>query len=249
MKRHLPVITIFLGSFLLFGVQPLLGRTLLPSFGGTAAVWTVCLAAFQTLLLAGYFYAHLIHRRTLRAQRSAHTLLLALAVVWTAAFAFYRPMIREQIGNSGMPALEVLFCVLVIAGLPYVLLSAGSTLVQAWLAKSSESRGVYRLYAVSNLGSFCGLLAYPLLFEPHVSLTRSGGLPAGLAVYAGAAVAHRWGQMSGRPGGTSVPSRNGRLAEASPQPAASADFGSPAPSDSPAHAWLRRAARTSVFMG
>ena len=249
MTRKLTYLTIFLGSFLLFGVQPMVGSTLLPVFGGTASVWTVCLAAFQTLLLAGYFYAHLIHRRTLCAQRSAHTLLLALAVVWTAAFAFYRPMIREQIGNSGMPALEVLFCVLVIAGLPYVLLSAGSTLVQAWLAKSSESRGVYRLYAVSNLGSFCGLLAYPLLFEPHVSLTAQWwGFAAGLAVYA-ALLWRTGGAVPGCPGGTGVPARNGRLAEASPQPAASADPAVPAPSDSPAHAWLWFVLpATSVFM-
>ncbi len=212
MTRYLPALTIFLGSFLLFGVQPLLGRTLLPSFGGTAAVWTVCLAAYQTLLLAGYFYAHVVSSRPRSVQRALHTGLLALAVLWTAAFAFFRPELKAHIGNSSMPALEVLFCVMVFAGLPYVLLSAGSTLVQAWLSKaedggrrpedghaqpagtvqssvlgsrSSDSRSIYRLYAVSNLGSFCGLLAYPFLLEPYLSLTAQWwGFAACLAAYA-----------------------------------------------------------------
>jgi hypothetical protein len=193
----------------------MLGRTLLPPFGGTAAVWTVCLAAYQTLLVAGYFYAHVIAKRPLRTQRTLHVSLLVLAALWTAGFAFGRPALRAFIGNSGAPALEVLFCVLVFAGLPYVLLSAGSTLVQAWLvggedfpkletakvlklgsvnvpdsrtselSNSRTSSDVYRLYAVSNLGSFCGLLAYPFILEPHVSLTvQWWGFAVCLAAYA-----------------------------------------------------------------
>lgn len=181
MTAYLPAFTVFLGSFLLFGVQPMLGRTLLPSFGGTAAVWTVCLAAYQTLLLVGYFYAHVIAKQPRRTQTRLHTGLLALAIMWTTTFAYFRPEIKAQIGNSALPALEVLFCVLLFVGLPYVMLSAGSTLVQTWLAGSDrpdpsdpsdkhDGRGVYRLYAVSNLGSFCGLLIYPFLLDPYVSL-------------------------------------------------------------------------------
>ena len=192
------VLTVFLGSFLLFGVQPMLGRTLLPSFGSSAAVWTVCLAAYQTLLLAGYLYAHVIAKRSYKTQRTVHRVLLALAVVWAAAFCYFRPALKQHIGNSGYPALEVLFCVCLFAGLPYVLLSAGSTLIQSWLAARaavfrkdaethrienandvsssdrcplpSDSRNVYKLYAISNLGSFLGLLAYPFILEPFVSL-------------------------------------------------------------------------------
>jgi spermidine synthase len=193
-RQRLSAFTVFLGSCLLFGVQPMLGRTLLPPFGGTAAVWTVCLAAYQVLLLAGYFYAHVISRRPLRVQRAAHSALLVLGVVWTAAFAFLRPTLKDYMGNSGVPALEVLFCVLVYVGLPYVLLSAGSTLVQAWLARSGDgekvagggtaSRGVYKFYAISNIGSFAGLLVYPFVLEPYVSLTAQWlGFAAGLAVY------------------------------------------------------------------
>jgi len=203
MKSKCPrstVLAIFVGSFLLFGIQPMLGRTLLPSFGGTAAVWTACLAAYQTLLVGGYFYAHLINRRRPRTQVILHAVLLGLAVVWTTAIAFYRPTLKAMIGNSGFPELEVLFCVLVFVGLPYVLLSAGSSLTQAWLAGAGSppkgdsvaapdaqpfEQNVYRLYAVSNLGSFAGLLAYPFLLEPYVSLTAQWWLVAvSLAVYA-----------------------------------------------------------------
>jgi hypothetical protein len=218
-------VAVFLGSSLLFVVQPMLGRTLLPSFGGTAAVWTVCLAAFQTLLLAGYFYAHAISRCSLRVQRSVHILLLAFAVVWVGVFAILRPVLRARVGNSGIPALEVLFCVLIFSGLPYVLLSAGSTLVQTWLARTRSerngtggTRSVYRLYAVSNLGSFFGLLAYPFLLEPHVPLTvQWWGFAACLAAYA----ALLW-----------------RMSGTAAQPAQSVDPAAPVASASSANAWL-----------
>lgn len=180
-----PAVTIFVGSFLLFGVQPMVGRTLLPSFGGTAAVWTVCLAAYQSLLLAGYFYAHKLGKMDVVRQRRLHLVLLGVAVVWTGAFALGRPFLKQVIGNSSQPALEVLFCVLVFVGLPYVLLSANSTLIQAWVAGArggshtkgtkdtkNMGRGVYRLYAVSNLGSLLGLLAYPLVLEPYTTLSQ-----------------------------------------------------------------------------
>jgi hypothetical protein len=139
MNNKLPSLTIFLGSFLIFGVQPMLGRTLLPAFGGTAAVWTTCLATYQVLLLAGYFYAHCVsggRRSEVGGRKSGgmHIVLLGLAVAWVAGFAYGRPWLMAHIGNSAYPALEVLLCVLACAGLPYVLLSANSTLVQAWVS-------------------------------------------------------------------------------------------------------------------
>ena len=197
MNAWLPVLAMFFGSFLLFGIQPMLGRTLLPPFGGTAAVWTVCLAAYQVLLLVGYGYAHMLAQRSARTQRRLHLGLLALAVVWTFGFAALRLLLKGHIGNSAAPSLEVLFCVILFVGLPYVLLSANSTLIQAWLARtedggqrtevgktkpagpeqssvlsprSSDSRSVYKLYAVSNFGSLLGLLVYPFLLEPFVPL-------------------------------------------------------------------------------
>ena len=180
-------VAVFLGSALLFCIQPLMGRTLQPLFGGSAAVWGVCLAAYQMLLLAGYVYAHAL---ALRAQRESgglargkglHLGLLAAAVAWMLGFTLLRGALRGISDGGWSPALQVLLCVVAGVGLPYVLLSAGSTLMQAWLAgvglrtvdggQASDSRSVYRLYAVSNLGSFTGLLAYPLLVEPFVSLT------------------------------------------------------------------------------
>jgi hypothetical protein len=156
----------------------MLGRTLLAPFGGTAAVWTTCLAAYQTLLLAGYLYAHRAQRWPQARQRRVHVLLLGLAALWTFVLAATQGLYRDRMGNSGHPAFEVLLCVLILVGLPYVLLAAGSTLVQAWLSKDgvqietgTRGRGIYKLYAVSNLGSFLGLLAYPFVFEPHVPLT------------------------------------------------------------------------------
>ncbi|MCL1920814.1 MAG: fused MFS/spermidine synthase [Kiritimatiellaeota bacterium] len=183
-----PIAAVFCGSFLLFLIQPLVGRTLLPVFGGSASVWMICLACYQTLLLAGYFYAHWFQRA-----RRLHVALLGLAAVWTGALVFARPFIA-RLGDGGSPTLGVLFCVLLVAGLPYTLLAAGSTLVQAWVAgeiRNEElgirNRGadVYSLYAVSNAGSLLGLLAYPLVLEPFVPLTAQWlGFAAAVAAYA-----------------------------------------------------------------
>ncbi len=191
-------LALFFGSFLLFGIQPMLGRALLPSFGGSAAVWTVCLAAYQVLLLFGYGYAHLLAGRSARTQRRLHIALLGVAVLWTLAFAALRLTLRSRLGDFPVPSLEVLGCVLVFAGLPYVLLSANSTLIQAWLARATHaqggvveseserhaSRAVYKLYAVSNLGSLLGLLVYPFILEPFVSLNAQWyGFAACLLIY------------------------------------------------------------------
>ena len=191
---------VFCGSCLLFLIQPLLGRTLLPLFGGSAAVWTICLAAYQLLLLAGYAYAHGIAHRRRSAQRTVHLSLLCMASAWAVAFAALRPALRTVAGNTEQPALEVLLCVLACAGLPYVALAAGSTVVQGWLAARAPGGGgdeganastgstasVYRLYAVSNLGSFAGLLVYPFVLEPFVSLSvQWWAVALGLCGYTG----------------------------------------------------------------
>lgn len=173
----------------------MLGRTLLPAFGGSAGVWTACLATYQVLLLAGYWYAHMIAgdagqtRVSGRQGTKCHLILLAVAVMWVFAFAYFRPLLKTQIGVSGYPALEVLFCVLACVGMPYILLSANSTLVQAWLSGAGEQdgrrSGVYSLYGVSNAGSLLGLLCYPLLVEPFCSLNVQWcGFAAGFGVYA-----------------------------------------------------------------
>ncbi|MFA7175549.1 MAG: hypothetical protein WC340_19395, partial [Kiritimatiellia bacterium] len=188
MPVQLTLLAIFFGSFLLFGVQPMLGRTLLPSFGGTAAVWTVCLAAYQILLLAGYGYAHFISTKSAKTQRGMHIILLAVSAIWTTIFAATRILFKHRLGNLGHPSLEVLLCVMFFAGLPYVLLSANSTLIQSWLSKSGshsfKGRSIYKLYAVSNAGSLLGLLIYPFLIEPFLSLSAQWyGFTACLLAY------------------------------------------------------------------
>ena len=180
-NKWLSVATIFLGSFLVFGVQPMVGRTLLPVFGGTSAVWVVCLCAFQVLLLAGYWVAHAMAREDRLAGRlKIHVGLLLLSAVWTAFVAFAKGSLLALAGGGAAPALQVLLCVTTLVGLPYVLLGANASLVQALAG------GEYRLYAVSNAGSLAGLLAYPFVFEPFVGLTSQwAGFATGIAAYAG----------------------------------------------------------------
>ncbi len=179
MRRMLPAVAIFMGSFLSFGVQPMVGRTLLPAFGGTAAVWVVCLCAFQGLLLAGYWLADWIVRGDVRKKR-IYLMLLVAAAIWTCAIACRRGELLAMAGGSKFPALQVLMCVVALVGAPYVLLSANASLVQ------SLAGGDYRLYAVSNAGSLAGLLAYPFLLEPYVAVgTQWLGFGMGIATYAG----------------------------------------------------------------
>ena len=182
-------VTIFVGSMLVFGVQPMVGNTLLPFFGGTAAVWTVCLAAFQTLLLAGYFYAHLVAGEGARAAkaRSAHIALLVASAAWTALVAWKFRAIVGWTGEAAYPALGALAAVAILVGVPYTLLSSNASLIQALASKrrGGEDRGVYKLYAVSNVGSFTGLLLYPLVIEPALGISAQWALfAAGIAVYA-----------------------------------------------------------------
>jgi hypothetical protein len=181
MKDKLAALTVFIGSFLLFGVQPMVGRTLLPVFGGTAAVWVMCLCAFQVLLLGGYFYAHVMAERGTRTTLCAHVALLAAAAIATAVVAFRRQAIVTALASGGSPAADVLVCVLALVGFAYVLLSANSSLVQT-LARGKDA---YRLYSVSNAGSLLGLVAYPFLFEPYVRLTTQWlGFAVGILAYA-----------------------------------------------------------------
>jgi spermidine synthase len=155
--------TIFLSSFLLFLVQPLIARQILPWFGGTAAVWTTCMLFFQTLLLVGYAYAHAANARlSPRAQAIVHTLLLGLAVAMLpiAPGEIWKPLGTEE------PISHILTVLAVTVGLPYLLLASTSPLLQAWFARARPGADPYRLFAVSNLASLLALVGYPLLVEP-----------------------------------------------------------------------------------
>jgi SAM-dependent methyltransferase/MFS family permease len=162
--------TIFVSAFLLFLVQPIVAKQILPWFGGSAAVWTTCVFFFQFLLLAGYAYAHAIVRwLPPRPQLLVHLALLAvsLASLPIIAAASWKPSGAED------PAFRILGLLVATVGLPYFLLSTTSPLVQAWYARRFDSP--YRLFALSNLASLAALLLYPVAVEPLIP-TRAQAL-------------------------------------------------------------------------
>lgn len=159
--------TILLSAFLLFQVQPLISKFILPWFGGSPAVWTTCLLFFQTLLFGGYLYAHLSERMLGRRTRAVvHLALLAaaLAALPIAPSAAWKPAAATD------PTWRILALLTATVGLPYFVLSATGPLVQAWLSRVAPGRSPYRLYALSNLGSLAALLSYPFVFEPRLAV-------------------------------------------------------------------------------
>ncbi len=159
-------LTVFLSAALLFMVQPMLAKGLLPAFGGGAQIWAACLLFFQSLLLLGYGYAHLLTRFcSLQQQRWLHTSLL-----WLALFSLVGLLYPTEPSAISAPLLAILWQLLLSIGLPYFVLAATGPLLQYWFASRFALRSAYRLYALSNLGSFAGLLLYPFLLEPYLSL-------------------------------------------------------------------------------
>ena len=155
--------TIFLSSFLLFLVQPLIARLILPWFGGSAAVWTTCMLFFQVLLLAGYAYAHGVARR--RYEPLVHSVLLVAAIATLPIM----PAETWKPAGDAEPISRILLLLGATVGLPYFLLASTSPLVQAWFARARPSANPYRLFALSNLASLLALLGYPLVVEPYLS--------------------------------------------------------------------------------
>jgi hypothetical protein len=155
--------TIFLSAALLFSIQPLLGKILLPLLGGAPAVWNTVMVFFQAMLLAGYAYSHYSFQKLgLRSQPKWHLVLLALA-------ALLIPFPMPAVDNSALPpALWVLFALFKMVALPVFVLASTSPLIQRWFVYSNHhsAKDPYFLYAASNLGSFGALIAYPLLMEP-----------------------------------------------------------------------------------
>ncbi|MBL8233995.1 MAG: fused MFS/spermidine synthase [Bryobacterales bacterium] len=172
----MPQFIVFLSAFLLFQMQPFLGRYILPWFGGSPAVWAACLLVFQTLLLAGYGYAHWLPRIQM------HWLLLAGSLAFLPLgpnAEIWKPVAITH------PTPQVAWLLLATAGLPYFLLSSTGPLVQRWVHATGANP--YRLYAYSNAGSLLGLLSYPFVLEPLLTLRMQGWLWSVLyVVYAGA---------------------------------------------------------------
>jgi hypothetical protein len=175
-------LTIFLGAFLLFQVQPLIAKYILPWFGGGPGVWTTCMLFFQLLLLGGYTYAHLLTRKLKpRGQAIVHLILLG------AALASLPITPREALkpDGTGNPTLQILLLLTVSLGLPYFVLSATSPLLQQWFNRSFPERSPYRLFALSNAGSLLALISFPFYVEPHFTRRLQVVLWGwGLAAYA-----------------------------------------------------------------
>lgn len=162
-------ITIFLSAFLLFQVQPMIAKMILPWFGGTAAVWATCLLFFQTALLLGYAYSHGIVRRLKPKQQwmlHAVLLLVCLALLPVVPNPAWKPLTPDA------PILRILGLLAATIGLPYFMLSTTGPLIQAWYVQSHPGSIPYRLFALSNLGSMAALLSYPPLVEPNLTLRQ-----------------------------------------------------------------------------
>ncbi|MFO0231816.1 MAG: hypothetical protein ACK51M_01895, partial [Burkholderiales bacterium] len=163
--------TVFLSAFLLFQIQPIVAKMILPWFGGSSSVWSTCIVFFQTVLLLGYGYVHWLNEKVSRERQPvvhAVLLLLSLATLPVAADAAWKGTTLEY------PSLAVLAVLAVACGAPYLLLSTTGPLMQVWYARvgiaSGDGSKTYRLYALSNLASMLALISYPILIEPALAV-------------------------------------------------------------------------------
>lgn len=174
--------TIFISAFLLFLIQPIIAKQILPWFGGSASVWTTALVFFQVTLLAGYAYCDATTRlMSRRVQAFVHIALLIASLVFlpVMADAAWKPLGDEN------PSLRIIGLLLVTIGLPFFLLSSTGPMVQSWFAHSFVRRRVYRLFALSNLASLLGLVSYPFAIEPWITMEYQVWIwSAGYAVFA-----------------------------------------------------------------
>ncbi len=165
--------TVFTSAFLLFQVQPLIGKFILPWYGGSPAVWTTCMLVFQLLLFAGYAYAHgLSMWLTVRQQALLHSLLLVTAAVTMPI----TPSLDWKPTGSESPTLSIVVLLVRTVGLSYFLLSSTGPLLQRWFCWTCPGTVPYRLYALSNVGSLLALLTYPFVFEPILSSSSQAWL-------------------------------------------------------------------------
>ena len=174
-------LTIFLSAFLLFLVQPLIGKFILPWFGGSPAVWTTCMLFFQVLLLLGYTYAHLIVNYRPRTQRRIHLTILLLSSFFLIFLTVsWKPPILPgeswKPRSSDYPTWKVIQLLAVSVGFPFWILSATGPLLQGWFTRTHPGDSPYRLYSLSNLGSLLALISYPFLVEPMLTLKAQGAI-------------------------------------------------------------------------
>ena len=161
-------VTIFLSAFLLFQVQPLIAKVILPWFGGGPAVWTTCMLFFQVVLLGGYAYAHLISTRF--SGRTGIGIHVAALLISLAFLPITPEAAVWKNADVTQPSRFILWLLVANVGVPYFLLSSTAPLVQHWFSVTYSNYSSYRLYALSNTGSLLALLTYPLVVEPTLTL-------------------------------------------------------------------------------
>ncbi|MFN7141345.1 MAG: hypothetical protein ACK4UN_18615, partial [Limisphaerales bacterium] len=173
-------LTIFISAFLLFLVQLVIGKRILPWFGGAPAVWTTCMLFFQLLLLAGYAYAHFLSARFTNAIQARIHSVVILASLVSISFLWWQwgtpilPGENLKPQSPDQPVWQILKLLTLSVGLPFFILSSTSPLIQRWYSFKADGQRTYRLYALSNVGSMLALLSYPFLIEPWSRLTMQG---------------------------------------------------------------------------
>ena len=162
-------VTIFISAFLLFQVQPMVARFILPWFGGTSLVWTTCMLFFQIVLVLGYSYSHFISQRLVpRRQWIIHSALLIIAALCLPI----QPDDSWMPVDGSAPTLSILLLLVACIGAPFFILSTTSPLIQSWQSRTHPDKSPYRLFALSNAGSLLALISYPFLIEPYFSLSN-----------------------------------------------------------------------------
>lgn len=215
--------TVFLSAFLLFQIQPIVAKMILPWFGGSSSVWSTCIVFFQSVLLLGYGYVHWLHESVARSRQPiVHAILLiaSLLTLPVAADASWKGMTLDY------PSLAVLAVLAVACGAPYLLLSTTGPLMQAWYARvgiaSGDGTRAYRLYALSNLASMLALLSYPVLIEPALALEKQADIwSVAYAVFVLAALGTAWLTWKSGPAADTGPvSPSDHAGEEAPKPGA-----------------------------
>jgi hypothetical protein len=168
-------LTIFLSAFLLFQIQPIAGKLLLPWFGGSSSVWATSMLFFTSILFLGYVYAYLLTRHSIAFQAKVHLIVCGIGaiialislIIWGSIF----PSLEWTIGNTAAPALKTFLALASGIGIPYFLLSTTGPLLQYWYGVSAD-REPYKFYAISNAGSLLALASYPFIVEPYTRLSQ-----------------------------------------------------------------------------
>jgi SAM-dependent methyltransferase len=245
-------LTIFTGAFLLFQVQPLIGKFILPWFGGGPGVWTTCLLFFQALLLGGYAYAHY---STSRLTSRSQVVLQTALVVTALALLPIAPGDRWKPSGGTDPTLQILWLLTACLGVPYLVLSSTGPLIQQWFSRANPRASPYRLYALSNLGSLLALLSYPFLVEPHLTRKTQASLWSwGMLIYAlgcGWCAVKRWkagDKVPAEVNGLTAGGVSGVVMEPSLSGSKEVNPGSPEPSVLQTFLWLMLPACASALL-